>query len=818
MATLLVLAAGVLQVPAITTAKRMGLRVVAADGSADAPGLKLADRHYVVDITDADACLALARQEKIDGVIHICAEAAMWSLGRINRELGLKGVDPPTALRATNKEKMRRAFEAGGAPSPRSIGAATEREALEAAEAIGRPLIVKPSRSSGSRGVTSLLGGESTAEFLRAFHVAVRESQDRSAVIEEFVEGPEFSVEILTWDGQPHVLQVTDKVTTNVPHFVETGHSQPTRQSPQARQAIEEAAVLGVKALGIDWAAAHAELRMTSRGPMLMEIGARLGGDYITTELVPRSTGIDMMEGAINLALGRVPDLTPRREPAGVAIRYFTPPVGKIGSIEGVHKARSMPGVKILQIDIAPGGTVPQLLSSLTRVGHVIVEGTTVEEAIARAEAARDAVTFTMAPLLRAQHILTKGEPSEAEKTAESPTLLVLAAGPLQVPAILTAKRMGLRVVAADGDPNAEGLRLADVSYAADIMDVHQCLEIALKEKISAVTHICSEVSNQVRGQLNDILGLNGMGYEVTVQTTNKERMRQAFQAGGAPCPKWHAVHTLDEALAAVDRVGRPVIFKPARNSGKRGITVLDGQASRQDLIEAFQYALRESRDPAVLVEEFVEGPEYSVETLTWDKQTHIIAITDKRTTGPPHCVETGHSIPTMLTGHRRRLVEETALQAIRAVGVDWAPCHVELKLTRRGPILMEIGARLGGGYITTELVPRATGIDMVEGAINLALGRQPDLRPRHPKRGSAIRFLWPSPGRVQAIEGLEETRRMPGVRIVELTLKVGDEVKEITSGPARVGHVITEGKDAKEAIARAEAARDAVKIITEPL
>jgi biotin carboxylase len=818
MATLLVLAAGVLQVPAITTAKRMGLRVVAADGDANAPGLKLADRPYVIDITDADACLALARQEKIDGVIHICAEVAMWSLGRINQALGFKGVDPPTALRATNKEKMRRAFEAGGAPSPRSIGAATEREALAAAEAIGRPLIVKPSRSSGSRGVTSLIGRESTSELLRAFHVAVRESQDRSAVIEEFVEGPEFSVEILTWDGQPHVLQVTDKVTTDAPHFVETGHSQPTRQSPQARQAIEEAAAKGVRALGIDWAAAHAELRLTSRGPMLMEIGARLGGDYITSELVPRSTGIDMVEGAINLALGRVPDLTPQHGPQGVAIRYFTPPVGKIGAIEGVQKARSMPGVKVFQLDIAPGGTVPQLLSSLTRVGHVITEGATVEEAIARAEAARDVVTFTMAPFPRAEHVLTKREPSAAETTGEAPTILVLAAGPLQIPAILTAKRMGLRVVAADGDPNAEGLRLADVSYAVNIMDVHQCLQIALKEKVSAVTHICSEVSNQVRGQLNDILGLNGTGYEVAVQTTNKERMRQAFQAGGAPCPTWYAARTVDEALAVADRIGRPVIFKPARNSGKRGVTVLLDQATRQDLIEAFQYALGESRDPAVLVEEFVEGPEFSVETLTWDRQTHIIAVTDKRTTGAPHCVETGHSIPTMLTGHRRRIVEEAAIQAIRAVGVDWAPSHVELKLTSRGPILMEIGARLGGGYITTELVPRATGIDMVEGAINLALGRQPDLRPRHPKRGAAIRFLWPIPGRVRAIEGLEETRRMPGVKIVELMLKPGDVVKEIISCAVRVGHVIAEGKDAKEAIARAEAARDAIKIITEPL
>ena len=140
-------------------------------------------------------------------------------------------------------------------------------------------------------------------------------------------------------------------------------------------------------ALGIDRAAAHAELRLTSQGPMLMEIGARLGGDCITTELVPRSTGIDMVEGAINLALGRVPDLTPRHKPQGTAIRYFVPPPGDVKSLQGVDKARSMPGVCVLQLEVAAGEHVPEMTSSLSRVGYVITEGVTPEEAIARAEA-----------------------------------------------------------------------------------------------------------------------------------------------------------------------------------------------------------------------------------------------------------------------------------------------------------------------------------------------------------------------------------------------------------------------------------------------
>lgn len=392
MPTLLVLAAGPLQMPALTTAKRMALRVVAADGNTEAPGLALADAAHVINILDPEACLDVARREKIDGVIHVCSEVSMYPMGRINEELGLAGIDAETAVRSTNKERMRRAFEAAGAPSPQSIGVATREAALAAVRAIGGPVIFKPSRNSGSRGVTRLDPDAAPETIDAALRYAVEESRDESALVEEYVEGPEFSVEILCWNGEPRVLSVTDKVTTGPPHFVETGHSEPTRRPPEVRQAIVDAAVAGVRALGIDWAAAHAEVKLSPRGPVLMEIGARLGGDYITTELVPRSTGIDMVEGAINLALGREPDMHPRHEPHGAAIRYVTPAPGTVVSIEGVGKARRMAGVRIVEVDVQVGDTVPEVKSSLTRVAHVIAEGAIADEAIENAEAGRAAI------------------------------------------------------------------------------------------------------------------------------------------------------------------------------------------------------------------------------------------------------------------------------------------------------------------------------------------------------------------------------------------------------------------------------------------
>jgi biotin carboxylase len=397
MKTLLVLAAGPLQLPAITTAKRLGLRVVAVDGNPGAPGLALADVGKVVNLLDPDACLAVARAERVDGIIHICTEVAMPALGRINQELGLRGIDMANAARATNKAKMRRAFERGQAPSPQSIAADTLTEALSAVERLGFPVIFKPSRNSGSRGVTRVGPEDARRELLaEAFAYALRESRDASVVVEQFVEGPEFSVEILVWNGQPRVLAVTDKVTTGAPSYVEVGHSQPSLFPEADQQQVVDAALRGVKALGIDWSAAHAEVRLSPGGPFLMEIGARLGGDFITTELVPRSTGIDMVAGAIRLALGEEPDLTPRHPPQGAAIRYLAPPPGRVVGIQGVAEARSMPGIKLVEVLVRPGDAVPEMKSSLARAGHVIAEGTTAGAAIAAAERARDAIVIAI--------------------------------------------------------------------------------------------------------------------------------------------------------------------------------------------------------------------------------------------------------------------------------------------------------------------------------------------------------------------------------------------------------------------------------------
>ena len=386
MKKLLVLAAGILQVPVIKKAKEMGVYVVAADGDENAVGLKLADKAIVVNITSEEDMLRVAREEQVDGVIHPCSEVSMNVMGRINDELGLAGITREQAIRATNKHLMREAFEKYGAPSPKSM-CFTDVEVAWGAFCTDftGACILKPSRNSGSRGIAKISADIKMDEFARLFEISKNESRDKSVMLEQFVEGPEFSIEIIVWNGEVNVLTVTDKKTTEAPHFVELGHNQPSCRTAEEVETLKVAAVAGVKALGVNNCACHAEAKLMDGKAYLMEIGARLGGDFISTELTHLSTGIDMVAAAVDVALGIEPDLSVKEEPKGACIRYFCPKPGKLVSISNLE-ALDDPRVYEKKIYVQVGDMIPEVTSSLCRSGHVIVTEETPQKAIALAE------------------------------------------------------------------------------------------------------------------------------------------------------------------------------------------------------------------------------------------------------------------------------------------------------------------------------------------------------------------------------------------------------------------------------------------------
>lgn len=394
MKKIMVLAAGLLQIDVIEKAKRMGYYVLAVDGNPKAPGFNVADKAICADIVNEETMLKIARDEHVDGVIHPCSEVSMAVMGRINDELGLSGISREQAICATNKHLMRKAFEKGNAPSPKSILAQDAEDAWSRLQnEFDTDAILKPSRNSGSRGIAKVSRDMDKGAFNRAYDEALRESRDHSVLIEQFIEDPEFSIEMIVWQGEIHVLTVTDKKTTGAPHFVELGHNQPSCFSDAEVETLKAAAVAGVRALGVNNCACHAEAKLMNGKAYLMEVGARLGGDFISTELTHLSTGIDMVAAAIDVALGVEPDLSAKEEPKGVCIRYFCPKPGKLVSISNTEVLNN-PHVYLWEIYPKEGDVIPAVTSSLCRSGHVIVTEKTPQKAIELAERLIESVKF----------------------------------------------------------------------------------------------------------------------------------------------------------------------------------------------------------------------------------------------------------------------------------------------------------------------------------------------------------------------------------------------------------------------------------------
>ncbi len=389
MKKLLVIGASILQVPAIQKAKELGYYVGVIDYNPNAVGIPLCDEFFEVSTIDIDGVAETAKQFAPDGIMTLATDMPMRSIAKAAAVCGLPGITMECAIKATDKGEMIKAFEAAGVEHPWYHIAATDADFTAAAERATYPCIMKPLDNSGSRGVVLC---HSREELLAQYAYSKQESRGAGVIIEEYMVGPEVSVEIIVLRGVPHILQVTDKLTTGAPHFVEMGHSQKSRLAETDLLKIRDLAGRAALAVGIENGPAHAEIMLTKDGPKMVEIGARMGGDCITTHLVPLSTGVDMIRATIEIACGIEPDLTPKWD-KGAAIRYFNVPGGVITAIDGVEAAKAIDGVCEIRFTKKVGDTTGEIGSSTDRVGFVIAQSDTAEQAVAVCEAAMQAVT-----------------------------------------------------------------------------------------------------------------------------------------------------------------------------------------------------------------------------------------------------------------------------------------------------------------------------------------------------------------------------------------------------------------------------------------
>lgn len=373
MKRLLIIGASILQLPAIVKAKEMGLYVAVADYNPNAVGIPYADEFFNVSTIDEAGVCASAREFRADGIMTLATDMPMRSVAYSCATLGLTGIPYDTAVKATDKGEMIKAFEAAGVEHPWYYIFANDADSADLKSKITYPCITKPTDNAGSRGVTLVNTPE---ELEAALSYSSQNGRSGNVIVEEYMTGREVSVEIIVWQGVPHVLQVTDKLTTGAPHFVEMGHSQPSSLPDADLEKIRDLACRAVKSVGIDNGPAHVEIMLTQDGPKMVELGARMGGDCITSHLVPLSTGIDMVKATIDISLGLTPDIAPKFE-KGSAIRFFDAPAGVITAIEGVAEAKNIPGVQEISFTKTVGDTVTAIGSSTDRVGFVIVQADT---------------------------------------------------------------------------------------------------------------------------------------------------------------------------------------------------------------------------------------------------------------------------------------------------------------------------------------------------------------------------------------------------------------------------------------------------------
>lgn len=304
--------------------------------------------------------------------------------------------------------------------------------------------------------------------------------------------------------------------------------------------------------------------------------------------------------------------------------------------------------------------------------------------------------------------------------------IAILGASYAQLPLIIKAKQMGFETHVFAWETGDVGENAADFFHPISIREKELVLNKCTEVGIDSICSIVSDVASVTVSYVAEKMGLPGNSLECAIRSTNKQRMRRCFGAHGDPCPESRAIDHISEIEDLV--LDYPVIVKPVDRSGSRGIfKVYD----KEELVSAVEQSLEVSFEHRILVEDFAEGDEYSVEFISYQGQHHFLQITQKHTTGEPYFLETGHTEPAPLVDELRDRIKNVISHALTSLGITDGASHSEVKVDAEGNInIIEIGPRMGGGGIGTDLVHLSTGVDFVRAVIDVANGNIPDLIP----------------------------------------------------------------------------------------
>jgi isopentenyl diphosphate isomerase/L-lactate dehydrogenase-like FMN-dependent dehydrogenase/biotin carboxylase len=392
----MIIGGGILQLPVIHTAKKMGFQVIVTDYNADAIGMKEADVPIVMSTRDIEGSVRVAKAQNelaaISAVLTVGTDASM-AVAAVANALNLPGIKFEDAEAATNKIKMRMRFKEHGVPSPNFLPVWSLADAKKAGKILKFPVVIKPSDNMGARGVMRI---DNLNQLADAFKFSKGASPSGELIMEEFMDGPELSIDAIIYNEEITITGIADRIIEYPPYFIETGHNMPSSLSQETQEAACDIMKLGIRALGIDIGAAKGDIKITKDGPMIGELAARLSGGFMSAYTYPLSSGVDLMKAAIEVALGQEPgNLEPVFNQFCIERAIITKN-GIVKKITGLEEALKIPGIKEIFLNVKPGDKVIQPRSNVEKAGHIIAIGKTLDEAVASVEKCRSVLNFEL--------------------------------------------------------------------------------------------------------------------------------------------------------------------------------------------------------------------------------------------------------------------------------------------------------------------------------------------------------------------------------------------------------------------------------------
>ncbi len=386
MKKILIIGAGFLQAYVIKRAKQLGYYTLAVDANPEAIGFEYSDEHEAINIVDKDACLAYAREKRIDGVMTAATDYGVLTASYIAQQMNLPGLNYDAAKKIKNKYSVRCALFASQVDdTPEAYEVRCAADAEKIANTISYPVMVKPCDGSGSRGASKVECAERLAS---AVESAIESSLTQCALIETFIVGEEYGAETFVYNGKPYVMAVMKKKMTEHPYYAELGHEIPSGFDMEFEKKIRNCVERAVTALNINFGAVNMDLLVTKEGGVhIVDIGARMGGNLIGSHIVPLGTGIDYIGNLVKIAVSDEPDMTVKPHAASVVSRLLALTPGMIKTLPDFAEIEKKHGV-IIEHHLERSMQITPYRTNLDGCGYVVAVSDDATNSRLRAEAA----------------------------------------------------------------------------------------------------------------------------------------------------------------------------------------------------------------------------------------------------------------------------------------------------------------------------------------------------------------------------------------------------------------------------------------------